>query len=202
MILSYLYGKLVKKLHGTCVINSKIQKGAYIGESCNIHNSEIGRYSYCCHNCQIVNTKIGSFCSISDNVYIGGAEHPIEWVSTSPVFQNVRHSGPTRRFAKFNLPEYKLTIIGNDVWIGHGATIKQGVKIGHGAVIGSNSVITKDVPPYAIVAGVPSKVIRYRFDEQTIGSLLKIKWWDLPEHDIRRIAPLIKNPQEFIESCM
>lgn len=107
----------------------------------------------------------------------------MDWVSTSLVFQNVRHSGPSKRFAKFDLPKSKKTVIGNDVWIGHGVTIKQGVVVGDGAVIGSNAVVTKDVPPYAIVGGVPAKVVKYKFPQEVIERLEEIQWWNLPDEE-------------------
>lgn len=196
MKISYLYGKLMKKLQGTCVVNCCIDNTCVVGSSCNVVGTAMSRYSYCGNDCQIVNTEIGSFCSISDHVFIGGAEHPMNWISTSPVFQNVRHSGPSRRFAKFDLPSARRTIIGNDVWIGHGVTIKQGITIGNGAVIGSNALITKDVPPYAVVGGVPAKVIKYRFPQEVINRLQEIQWWDLPDEKITEVVELfhVKNP--------
>lgn len=196
MTLSYIYGKLAKKLQGTCVKNSSIDKTSVVGTSCNVVGSKMNRYSYCGNDCQIVNTEIGAFCSISDHVFIGGAEHPMDWVSTSPVFQNVRHSGPKKRFAMFDVPKSKKTIIGNDVWIGHGVTIKQGVTIGNGAVIGSNALVTKDVLPYAIVGGVPAKTIKYRFSPIVIDRLEEVRWWNLPDEEIAKRIDLfhIKNP--------
>ena len=196
MKVSYLYGKLMKKLQGTCILNSYIDQTSVVGTSCNVVSSRLGRYSYCGNDCQIVNTEIAAFCSISDHVFIGGAEHPLDWVSTSPVFQNTRHSGPSKRFAKFDLPKSKKTIIGNDVWIGHGVTIKQGVVIGDGAVIGSNALVTKDVMPYAIVGGVPAKTIKYRFPQEVIDRLEEIQWWNLPNERINEVVDLfhIKNP--------
>lgn len=190
----------MKKLLGTCVINCNNDKTSVIGTSCNVVRSSFGKYSYCGNDCQIVNTEIGAFCSISDHVFIGGAEHPLQWVSTSPVFQNVRHSGPKKRFAKFDLPSSKRTTIGSDVWIGHGVTIKQGVSIGHGAVIGSNAVVIKDVPPYAVVGGVPARIIKYRFSEDVIEKLLATKWWLAPDETIVKCSMYINDPQLFVEN--
>ena len=195
----YLYAKLVDRLRGKAIAKSLIDKTSVIYPGCNILDVKMDRYSYCSHDCQIVCCDIGSFCSISDHVFIGGGEHPTSWVSTSPVFQNVKRSGPSKRFAKFDLPAWKRTVIGNDVWIGHGVTIKQGVNIGHGAVIGSNAVVTKDIPPYAIVGGVPAKVIKYRFGDETIEALLKSEWWNMSNEDLAGYAQYIKKPLLFLD---
>lgn len=137
--------------------------------------------------------KMGKFCSIADNVKIFlGGEHKSDWISTYPfnVFL-------TRDFPEINgHPATKgEVIIGNDVWLGSGCTIMSGVTIGDGAIIGANSLITKDVPPYAIVGGNPGKIIKYRFDDEMIKRLLEIKWWDWDYENIYDVIPLLQNNQ-------
>lgn len=200
MNIGYIYGKIVRKfLLGKCITNSKISPTASVASGCNVISTEIGRYSYCSYDTCLVSCSIGNFCSISDHVYIGGAEHPMDWGSTSPVFENVGHTDLKKRFAKLNLPKARETIIGNDVWIAHGAIIKAGVSIGNGAVVGAGAVVTKDVPPYAIVGGCPAKVIKYRFDEETINMLIESKWWDLNDNILKQVAKYIKEPKKFCE---
>lgn len=197
--LQYIYSKLFARLHGRCIKQSSIGVGCDIDVNCNILNCNIDRYSYISHDSQFVNTDVGAFCSISDHVFVGNAEHPIHWVSTSPVFQKVRHSGPTKRFFEHNLPELPRTTIGNDVWIGHGVSIKAGVRIGDGAVVGSGAVVVKDIPDYAIVGGVPAKIIKYRFDEDVILQLLESKWWNLSDEILFHIGPYIIDPIVFLQ---
>lgn len=131
------------------------------------------------------NATIGRYCSIAAGVWIAPDEHPIERLTTNSLTYS---TGGCFTWAKDllgrNFPAAKPSPcsrpveIGNDVWIGHGAFIKGGVKIGDGAVVAAHAVVVKDVPPYAIVGGVPAKVIRYRFDEATIKELLELKWWN------------------------
>lgn len=198
--LLYYYSKFFKKIiRGKCVINCQIHNTAKINSGATIVDCTIGRYTYTCYDDEIVNCEIGQFCSISDEVVIGGAEHPVEWVSTSPVFQNVKHSGPKKRFARHNFDGIARTHIGNDVWIGRRAIVKAGVNIGDGAVVGSGAVVTKDVPPYSIVAGIPAKVIKYRFDENTIAQLLETKWWNLSDEELEKRADNITSVHEFLK---
>lgn len=200
MNISYIYGKLFKKfIRGKCIIGSEIHNTAKINSGCSVVNSYVGKYCNIGYDNEINNTTIGAFCSFSDHVFIGGDEHPLEWVSTSPVFEDVKHSGPKKRFARHKLPSPKQTTIGNDVWIGHGVTIKAGVIIGDGVAIGSGAVVTKDVPPYAIVAGVPARIIRYRFDDNIINNLLNSKWWNLDDDKLMIVAPFMDNPFIFLD---
>lgn len=107
----YFYGKLMKKLQGACISNCNINSTSKFGSSCNLTGSTIGQYSYCGNDCQIVNAEIGVFYSLSDHVFIGGAEYPISLLSISSVFQDVRHSRLSKNFARFNLHALKSMII-------------------------------------------------------------------------------------------
>jgi len=143
--------------------------------------------------------EIGSYCSISRNVqiFLGGI-HRTNWVSTFP-------------FPKFYpeqanlIKEFGVTkgdvIIGSDVWLCRNCTIMSGVKVGHGVIIATGAIVTKNIPPYAVVAGNPAKIIKYRFDEATIQKLLETEWWHWPEDEIRKIAHLMctENFNEFFE---
>lgn len=201
MSLSYLYSKFIKKyIRGKSIKNSQIDKTCIINSGCNIVNTSMDKYSYCGYDCVMDNVEIGSFCSIASYVNIGGAEHPLEWVSTSPVFENAKHSGPKKRFAHHDLPKTKTTIIGHDVWIGHNAIVKQGCTIGNGAVIGAGAVVTKDVKPYSIVGGCPAKHIRYRFSQEIINSLESSNWWNLDDNELAKVAVYINDPTKFIEA--
>lgn len=199
--LSYYYSKLFKKyVRGKSIRNSQLHNSVAINSGSLVINSSIGKYSYTGYDCIIINTNIGSYCSLADNVVIGSAQHPMNWVSTSPVFENVVHSGPTKRFAKFDVPKSKITTIGSDVWIGHGVIIKAGVNIGTGAVIGAGAVVTKDVAPYAVVGGCPAKVIKYRFTQSVIEQLIESEWWELSDEELQRKSHLITDPESFLET--
>ena len=198
MTLSYLYSKFFKRIvRGKSVKNSAIDKTSVVNSGCNVINVKMGKYSYLGYDCEVFNAEIGSYCSIAGGVYIGGDEHPINWVSTSPVFHDVR-CDPAKRFYKHKLPPVKQTIIGNDVWIGRGAIVKQGVKIGNCAIIGSGAVVTKDVEPYSIIGGCPAKLIRYRFSDEVISELEKLQWWNLPDEVMYQLGVYATDVNEFI----
>ena len=137
-------------------------------------------------------SSIGRFCSIANNLVAGQTEHPTNQLSTSPVFttplpewglgafsfENHAMISEAQRKAGEEMAHRGGKIrIGNDVWIGEGVFIRRGVTVGDGAVIASRAVVTADVPPYAIVGGVPARVIRYRFEPEIIEALLQLQWW-------------------------
>jgi len=160
--------------------NLKIGKNVTVKEDCTLSSklTEIGNGTYIGNGTLILNcNKIGNYCSISHNVKIGMDNHLLEGLSTSPLICKM---------------DYKDSCeIENDVLISANVVIMSGVKIGNGAVIGANSFVNKDVPPYAIVAGTPAKIIRYRFDDSTILKLQASKWWEIDLDQIRSSENLI-----------
>ena len=139
---------------------------------------------------------IGKYCSIANGVeFLMGGMHHGEFISTYPWYNNYPNF---QRWNREGIPDaawcdrpVKDTVVGNDVWLGRSALIMPGVSIGDGAIIGSRTVVSKDVPPYAVVVGAPMRIIRYRFTEEQIAALLAIKWWDWSEEKIQRFLPLI-----------
>lgn len=167
--------------------------------------SSFGQYSYA-FNIDVkswgegASYSVGKFCSISSNltIFLGG-NHRVDWISTYP-FPSYPNNFPEANDIKGHVSTKGNVTIGNDVWIGANVTILSGVTIGDGAVVGAYSVVGKNVPPYAIVVGNPSKLIKYRFNEKTIEQLLKLKWWDWPIEKIKQNVQLLcsNNVNDFI----
>lgn len=155
----------------------------------------VGRCTYCGNNVVVGSneTTIGSFCSIAANITIGPGEHPLNYMSTSSFFY-LDLLGWNNKYREIIIEPCQ---IGNDVWIGSDVFIRSGVKIGHGAVIAAGAVVVKDVPDYAVVGGVPAKVLKYRFSSDMIKDFLELKWWDLDDDTIRSLP--FKNPEECIK---
>ncbi|MGL3820769.1 CatB-related O-acetyltransferase [Sphingopyxis sp. R3-92] len=194
----YLWSKLFRKIRGAAIRGSEVHPTSKVEPGSSFVGSTMGRHSFCGYDCEITTTDIGDFCSIANYVVIGGGRHPIEWVGTSPVFYEGRDS-VRKKFSTFPRPDPQRTIVGSDVWIGYRAILMQGITIGHGAVIGAGAVVTRDVPPYAIVAGSPARFIRYRFDEPVREALLASRWWDQPDTVLEQCAEDIRDPQKFLE---
>lgn len=182
-----------------CVLQEAVvDKTAAICSGVRFYRGKIGKYSYIGNNSFVTDTDIGNFTSISTDCYIGGTNHPTDWVSTSPVFhkwENIMH----KNFARHEFEIFKRTQIGNDVWIGNRVMIKAGVKIADGAVIGMGSIVTKDVGAYEIWAGNPAKLIRKRFDDEIIEDLLRTKWWEWEDQRIEKCAAHFTAPRKFVK---
>lgn len=185
--------------------SARIEKGVTISQSSTIgvntllcknvvlNHSEIGQYSYINHSSLIQNTIIGNYCSIAHGVKIGLGSHPIHYFSTSPIFYKAKNALGLKIIAKdLDFKEYESINIGSDVWIGANVIVMDGVKIGNGAIVAAGAVVTKDVPDYTIVAGIPAKVMKYRFDEPQRNALEKTKWWLKNPNEIIALLPLLK----------
>ncbi|MFZ7121510.1 MAG: CatB-related O-acetyltransferase [Eubacteriaceae bacterium] len=175
--------------------SSKIGNKVIIMHNSVIHNNcIIEDYSYINTNTVVGYAHIGKFCSIGCNCQIGIHNHPINYVSTSPYTY-----GKDNIFDEPSFYEdfQNKTIVGNDCWIGSNVIIMQGVKIGDGAIIAAGSVVTKNVEPYGIVAGVPSKLINKRFDQPEIDYLLKLKWWDMDIDNIKKYKDMFINKENW-----
>ena len=193
--------RLFSKISVFAIIKkSIIHSTASIQSGTRFYNSRIEDYSYISRDCVIVNTIIGKFCSIADNVIINAGKHPLNFVSSSPVFYS-KNNCLKKCFNEISYNEYDSTIIGNDVWIGTHAFIKGGISIGDGAVIGAYTIVTKDVEPYTVIVGNPGRVLKKRFDDDLIKKLLKLKWWSFNEDLLRKCSSKMNNVNEFIDFC-
>jgi acetyltransferase-like isoleucine patch superfamily enzyme len=188
-----------------------LRKSAELRLHPSMQRSAIGRFTYADGAPEVHGSAsgtsgpaltIGAYCSLARNVVIFvGAEHRTDWVTTYPMSMAFQNVVPAAGQATSKGP----VVIGNDVWLGYGSTVMSGVTIGDGAVVGARAVVTKDVPPYAIVAGNPARVIRFRFSEEIVKRLLSIRWWDWPAELVRKAAPLLQSPDlsrffEFADS--
>jgi len=147
--------------------------------------------------------SIGRYCSIAPGFECGWDDHPSEWL-TSSMLGYVPNIHGWRDFAKAPdepLPRFAslrgVTELGNDVWIGQGAFVRSGVKIGHGAIVGARAVVTRDVPPYAVVVGQPAKILKYRFPEPLIQRMLEVQWWRYNLYEIPKM--LLPDPNASLD---
>ncbi|TPL90644.1 antibiotic acetyltransferase [Mesorhizobium sp. B2-3-13] len=180
------------RIHPTAEMKGcKLGRYAAIGERVVLREVIVGDFSYFERHAEAIYTTIGKFCSIAANSRINALEHPIErltqhkvsyrpneyfrWLGVDAAFRDRRRS--------------KAVTIGNDVWVGHGAVILPGIAIGNGAVIGANAVVTRNVPSYTIVAGVPAKPIRLRFAPEIAARIEALAWWDWPVETLARAVP-------------
>lgn len=178
-----------------------------IGNGSTLLNTKVGFGSYCSGGCFLKNATIGRYCSIGENVVTICGRHPINFVSTHPAFYSARKQAgfsyvSEEKFCEFqyiDAASQTAVVIGNDVWIGSFVRILEGVSIGDGAVIAAGAVVTKDVPPYAIVGGVPAQVKKYRFSEEEIRMLSDLKWWEKDAQWIQQRADAFSDISLFTE---
>lgn len=183
------------RIHPTAELKScRLGRYAIVGERVILREVDLGDFSYFERHAEAIYTSIGKFCSIAANGRINALDHPIERLTSHKISyrpnEYFRYLGVDADFRARR--QAKRVVIGNDVWIGHGAVVMPGVTIGDGAVIGANSVVTKDVAAFEIVAGVPGRRLRLRFAEGICERIAALHWWNWP---VDRLADAIPDMQ-------
>jgi len=184
------------------VMNTTFESYCEIGPHNFIENSHFGDYAYTGQFCFVQNARIGKFANIAAAVRIGPTDHPYERASLHHFTYRPQMygfaDGEDTAFFEHRLS--RITTIGHDTWIGHGAVIMPEVTIGNGAIVGSGAVVTKDIPAYAIAVGVPAKIVKYRFEPEVITALEEIQWWNWEPELLRERLEDFRGPIErFIE---
>ena len=204
-------GEGVEIGYGAWVSRSALGRGVYIdagnhvdgsriGDWCKLWknnfvlNTTIGRFTYLGGHASICQTTIGNFCSVGSGFNCGSGLHPTNFASTSPVFYSLGKQCAVT-FATENLfDESPPVVVGSDVHVGANVFLRSGLTVGTGAILAAGAVITRDVPAYAIVAGVPARLVRMRFEDGIVERLLRTQWWDWPEERLRTAQPFMGSP--------
>lgn len=192
-----------RKISSLAFVSSKndLDNTVCVYRGAKIKKSIIGAYTYISNNTDVENAELGKYCSIADHCRIGMGGHTLKHLSTCPIFtEKVNGCKESWIDSDVNPAQTKKTIIGNDVWVGSHALIMGGVNIGNGAVVGAGAVVVKDVPPYAVVGGVPARIIRYRFSDDVINRLQSIAWWDLPVSTLKEKIHLFQTDEIDVET--
>lgn len=178
---------------------SKMGINCGINEYSRVSHTTIGNYTYASRNCNIMNSHIGSFCSIGPGCQMGLGSHPAHFVSTSPIFYSTFGQLNNETWVdKDYYEDFQQVTIGDNVWLGANVTVLDGVTIGEGAICAASSLVTKDVPPYAIVAGVPAKIIQYRFEADVINKLLSLSLFSRDEEWLKKHLTGAVQPEELL----
>ncbi|OQX66371.1 MAG: antibiotic acetyltransferase [Sorangiineae bacterium NIC37A_2] len=180
------------RIHSTAELKGcKLGPYCAVGERVVLREVRLGDFSYFERHAEAIYATIGKFCSIAANTRINALEHPLERVTTHKLSyrpnEYFRFLGVDQAFRERR--RARAVRIGNDVWVGHGAVVLPGVRIGDGAVIGANSVVTRDVEAYAIVAGAPARPLRQRFPAEVAARLAALCWWDWPPDRLAEAVP-------------
>ena len=179
--------------------NCEIHRNAILNKPYSLRNCTIGKATSIGPNSRMGETSIGRFCSIGPNFLAGWGIHPIDGISTSPVFYST-HNQAGFSISKTNKIKEHLPIeIGNDVFIGANVIVLDGVSIGDGVIIGAGAVVSKDIPPYAIAVGSPIRIIKYRFEPEVIEKLLEIEWWNKTDNILSKVEKHFFDVDAFIQ---
>jgi len=186
-ILEYKHrDKSLKIGYMSSATNCKFSMYNTIYNDVSLNQVTLGDFTYIAGKTSVSRTTIGKFCSIGPDCKIGLGKHPTkDFVSTHPVFFSILKQAQVSFADKNYFHEFADIEIGNDVWLGANVIVVDGVKIDDGAIVAAGSVVTKDIPPYAVVGGIPAKIIKYRFEKEEIEKLLDMKWWDMDVEDLK-----------------
>lgn len=199
---AFFCGGIVKMNSGSRIIKSRLLGPVYLNRNTQVGpEAVIGKYFGMNESCFVARATVGAYCSFGARTSINPFNHPMDWLSINEFqyhpnsFDWVPEYTQIKRLER--TPEmFQHVTIGNDVWSGHNVNVMPGVNVGDGAVLAASAVVTRDVPPYAVVAGVPAGIRRYRFAEKTIERLLRLKWWDL------ELSELSGLPFRDVERCL
>lgn len=196
------------RIEENCNISDlKLEGNNHIGPRCHVYHTSMGFGSGISRDSIIDSYKIGRFSTFGPDVKTVTGEHPTDCVvSTYPAFYSARAQMGFTYVSKTCFDEFAYAdfqnkykvVVGNDVWVGSYVRILEGITIGDGAIVAGGALVTKDVPPYAIVGGVPAKIIKYRFSEEQISYLLNFRWWDKGEEWWKEHADSFVNIDTFI----
>lgn len=194
--------KIIKLGPGARIIKSCLLGPASLNRNTQVGpDAVVGKYFAMNENCFVARATIGSFCTIGARTAINPFNHPVNWISIHEFqydpnsFTWVDEYNAIKRLTR--TPDmFEVVTVGNDVWMGHNVNIMPGVSLGDGAIIGAGSVVTKDVPPFAIVVGAPASVKKFRFPDAIIERFLRTKWWDLELEDLSGL------PYRDVERCL
>ncbi|HOI41343.1 MAG TPA: CatB-related O-acetyltransferase [Elusimicrobiales bacterium] len=197
----------LRKRHPTCIFypGAQIDPDSVFGRynvvfpGAKVYGSSLGDHTFIQRDAAITNADVGKFCSIAPGVGLGLGQHPAGYVSTHPACYSVsqpiaRTYGKTDQFDAL-----RRTKVGHDVWIGQNALIMDGVNIGTGAIIAAGAVVTSDVPDYAIAAGIPARILKYRFPEDVRARLLATRWWDNDDAWFEKHFELLTSPERLLD---
>jgi acetyltransferase-like isoleucine patch superfamily enzyme len=182
------------------VFGTRLGRPVRLHGTCKLTACTVGDYTYFGGNASVQHATIGKFCSIGPNFLAGWGIHPTGGISTAPMFYSTARQNGTTLSRTNKIPEHRPVTIGHDVFIGTNVTILDGVTVGDGAVIGAGAVVTRDVAPYAIVGGVPARLIRHRFTPGQIAALERIRWWDFPAERLPEVEKTFDDPDGFIRA--
>lgn len=175
----------------SAIFDSSFENNSAVYPHCSLSNVKFGAYSYVNEHSMMSGVSVGRFTCVGPYFICGYGDHPTDFITTSPVFYSTRRQCGVSFTETSRYDEKRQTTLGNDVWIGARVFVRDGVTIGSGALIAAGAVVANDVPEYAIVGGVPAKLIRYRFADDVVAQLLDLQWWNWSEERLREAQPYL-----------